>query len=81
MSTPEETRAAAVAALMAPGAERLELTARVAEIDAALRPLVRQAVAAGVPQTRVREITGLARGTIRAWVEEAERDRPSRAHE
>ncbi|MGO4417242.1 hypothetical protein AB4Z54_00300 [Streptomyces sp. MCAF7] len=66
--TPEEIRAEAVAALTAPGAERLELTARVAEVDETLRPLVRQALAAGVPATRIRELTGLARGTIRTWV-------------
>jgi len=65
--TPEEIRAEAVAALAAPGAERRELTARVAEIDATLRPLVRKAVEAGVPQPRIGELTGLARGTIRAW--------------
>lgn len=67
--TPEEMRAEAVAALAGPGSERLELTAKVASLDETLRPLVRRAVAAGVPQTRVRELTGLARGTIRAWVE------------
>ncbi len=65
--TPEEIRAAAVAALVAPGAERRELAARMAEVDAVLRPLVREAVAAGVPQPRIGELTGLARGTIRAW--------------
>lgn len=69
--TPEEVRAEAVAALAEPGSERLRLTSRVAEVDETLRPLVRRAVAAGVPQTRVRELTGLARGTIRAWVEGA----------
>ena len=67
--TPEESRAAAVSALVGPGQDRLEAVARVAEIDGRLRPLVRQAIAAGVPGTRVRELTGLARGTIRAWVE------------
>lgn len=68
--TPEEARAEAVAALMDPGSERLTLMARVAEIDEALRPLVRAAVDAGVPQTRVRDLTGLARGTIRSWTDE-----------
>ena len=67
--TPEEDRAAAVTALAGPGRERLDAVARVAEIDGRLRPLVRDAIAAGVPGTRVRELTGLARGTIRAWVE------------
>ena len=65
--TPEERRAQAVAALMTPGEERRELLARVAELDGDLRPLVREAVAAGVPQPRIVEITGLARNTIRAW--------------
>ncbi len=65
--TPEEIRAEAVAALMTPGEERRALVARVAELDAALRPLIRQAVEVGVPQPRIGEITGLARNTIRAW--------------
>ncbi|MFF4821415.1 hypothetical protein ACFY2K_43315 [Kitasatospora sp. NPDC001309] len=68
--TPEQIRAEAVAALTEPGAERLALMSRVAEVDEILRPLVRQAVAAGVPKTRVRELTGLARGTIGTWSEE-----------
>lgn len=65
--TPEEIRAQAVGALMAPGEERRTLLARVAELDETLRPLVREAVGAGVPQPRIVEITGLARNTIRAW--------------
>ncbi len=65
--TPEEIRAEAVSALMAPGEERRALLARVAEIDAMLRPLIRSAVEAGVPQPRIVEITGVARNTIRAW--------------
>ncbi len=65
--TPEQVRAEAVAALVEPGTERLELMARVADVDATLRPLVRAAVEAGVPGLRVRELPGLARGTIRAW--------------
>lgn len=66
-TTPEEVRAAAVAALSGPGAERLKLMAQVDQIDERLRPLVRDAVAAGVPKTRIRELTGLARGTIGSW--------------
>jgi len=73
--TPEEARAAAVAALVGPGGQRLELMRRVEELDEALRPLVRQAVAAGVPKTRIRELTGLARGTIGAWSKGAESGR------
>jgi hypothetical protein len=65
--TPEEIRAEAVSALMGPGAERRSLVARVAEVTETLRPLVRQAVTAGVPQPRIMEITGLARNTIREW--------------
>lgn len=65
--TPEEIRAAAVAALMTPGAERLQLAARMAELETTLRPLVRDAVAAGIPQSRITELTGLARNTVRAW--------------
>jgi hypothetical protein len=69
-STPEEIRAAAVAALIAPGGERRQVAARLTELDAVLRPLVRDAVAAGVPQPRIGELTGLARNTIRAWSRE-----------
>lgn len=65
--TPEEIRAEAVSALMAPGEERRRLLARVTEIDETLRPLIRNAVEAGVPQPRIVEITGVARNTIRAW--------------
>lgn len=68
--TPEELRAEAVTALLAPGAERRDLMAKVAEIDSRLRPLVRSAIAAGVPQMRIVEITGIARGTVRAWSRE-----------
>jgi hypothetical protein len=32
-------------------------------------------VAAGVPKTRIRELTGLARGTVGAWSKGAESDR------
>jgi hypothetical protein len=68
--TPEEIRAEAVVALTQPGAERRELSARLSEVDATLRPLVRRAVEAGVPQPRIMELTGLARGTVRAWSRE-----------
>jgi hypothetical protein len=73
--TPEEAKAAAVAALVGPGGQRLELMRRVEELDEVLRPLVRRAVAAGVPKTRIRELTGLARGTVGAWSKGAESDR------
>ena len=65
--TPEEIRAKAVNALMGPGGERRSLTARLAEVDATLRPLVREAVAAGIAHPRIMELTGLARGTVREW--------------
>ncbi|MEU5840142.1 hypothetical protein ABZ820_41785 [Streptomyces diacarni] len=68
--TPEEARAAAVAALAGPGAERRELSARLSALDETLRPLVREAVSAGVPQPRIGELTGLARNTVRAWSRE-----------
>jgi hypothetical protein len=69
--TPEEIRAAAVAALIGPGGERLVVAARLAELDETLRPLVRDAAAAAVPQARIGELTGLARNTIRAWVRDS----------
>jgi len=65
--TPEEIRAEVVNALAGPGGERLSLTARLAEVDATLKPLVRRAVDAGIVHPRIMELTGLARGTIRAW--------------
>ena len=69
--TPEEIRAEAVNALMAPGADRIAAVAKVAEANEKLRPLVQAAVAAGVPQPRIMEITGLARNTIRDWAPRA----------
>ena len=68
--TPEDLRAEAVGALMAPGTERRKLMAKVADIDSTLRPLVRAAIEAGVPQMRIVEITGIARNTVRAWSRE-----------
>lgn len=65
--TPEERRAEAVAALLGPGSRRRELMEQVAEVDSQLRPLVRAAIEASVPQMRIVEITGIARGTVRAW--------------
>jgi hypothetical protein len=65
--TPEQIRAEAVEELTGPGRQRLELARQMSQVDETLRPIVRKALGAGVPATRIRELTGLARGTIRAW--------------
>ena len=67
MTVPEHAQADAVAALVDLGAERIRLMARLAEIDEALKPLVRTATGTGVRPARITELTGLSKTTIRAW--------------
>lgn len=49
------------------GHERKVVAARLAEIEARLRPLVVEARANEVPYSVITEITGLSSRTIRAW--------------
>ena len=72
MTLPEHAQAEAVTAITDPGAERIRLMARLAEIDATLRPLVRTATKAGVRASRITELTGLSKTTIRAWSRDAD---------
>ncbi|MFI7278621.1 hypothetical protein [Streptomyces sp. NPDC049879] len=65
--TPAEMRADAEAALTPLGQERMELLARLDEIDSELRPLVLEALTVEVSERRIAQLTALARGTIRAW--------------
>ncbi|MDI5965749.1 hypothetical protein [Streptantibioticus silvisoli] len=65
--TPASLRADAEEALTPLGRERIELVTKLAGIDKKLRPLVVNAVVAEVSERRISELTGLARGTIRAW--------------
>jgi hypothetical protein len=41
--------------------------ARLTELDRALKPLVRTASQVGVRPTRITELTGLSKTTIRVW--------------
>ncbi|WP_409237366.1 helix-turn-helix domain-containing protein [Streptomyces sp. PA5.6] len=65
--TPEDARAKAVRELMSPGAQRLRLVGELGRLDAALRPLVVQAVHAGVPYRRIAELTNISRATVARW--------------
>lgn len=67
MTVPEHAQADAIAAIVDPGAERIRLMARLAEIDGTLKPLIRTATQVGVRQGRIIELTGLSKNTIRAW--------------
>jgi hypothetical protein len=67
MTVPEHAQADAVAAIVGPGAERIRLTARLAELDGVLKPLIRTAAEAGVRPSRIIELTGLSKNTVRAW--------------
>ncbi|WP_158684314.1 MULTISPECIES: helix-turn-helix domain-containing protein [Streptomyces] len=70
--TPEDARAKAVRQLVEPGKERVHLAAELERLDARLRPLVLEAVAAGVPYRRVAELTGISRATVARWGKGAE---------
>jgi hypothetical protein len=65
--TPAEMRAAAEAALSPLGQERIQLLARLEEIDGELQPLVLDALKVEVSERRIGQLTALARGTIRSW--------------
>lgn len=65
--TPAQMRARARDALRPLGEERRKLTARQAQIDEELRPLIVEALRMEVPEREIQEETGIARGTIRRW--------------
>ncbi|MFJ3184422.1 hypothetical protein ACIPJN_39335 [Streptomyces sp. NPDC086796] len=65
--TPAQLRADAEAALTGPGQERIELLARLEEVDAKLKPLIRAARVAELPLRRITELTAVAPNTIRSW--------------
>jgi len=67
MTVPEHAQADAIAAIVEPGAERIRLMARLAELEEALKPLVRTATRAGVRPSRITGLTGLSKTTIRVW--------------
>lgn len=76
-STPEDARAKAVRQLVEPGKERVRLAAELERLDTHLRPLVLEAVSAGVPTRRIAELTGLSRATVARWGKNAERSSES----
>ena len=65
--TPAQLRADAEASLRPLGQKRIDLLARVAEIDAQLRPLIRSAREVELPIRRITELTAVAPNTVRAW--------------
>lgn len=66
-TTPEDARADAVRRLIEPGKQRLHLVAELETVDTALRPLVVEAVRAGVPYRRIAELTSISRATVARW--------------
>jgi hypothetical protein len=64
--TPDK-REAAETALHTPGTRRKSLLSEIAQAENDLRPLVRQAVKAGVPLRRISDQTGLSVTTVRLW--------------
>jgi hypothetical protein len=70
--TPAELRADAEAALREPGQRRMELLAQLEELDAELRPLIREARRMEVPIRRITDLTAVAPNTVRSWVRQAE---------
>ncbi|MEV7390233.1 helix-turn-helix domain-containing protein [Streptomyces sp. NPDC091215] len=71
-TTPEDARAKAVRQLVEPGEERVRLAAELERLDARLRPLILEAVSAGVPYRRLAELTGISRATVARWGKSAE---------
>ncbi|KAB7643569.1 hypothetical protein [Polymorphobacter fuscus] len=65
--SPAELRAEAEAAIKPLGQQRIELLARLEEIERDLRPLIKEAVRMEVPYRRITELTGVAPNTARAW--------------
>ncbi|MHA5050240.1 hypothetical protein [Streptomyces sp. SD15] len=71
-STPEDARANAVRQLVEPGEERVRLAAELERLDTHLRPLILEAISAGVPYRRVAELTGISRASVARWGKSAE---------
>jgi hypothetical protein len=65
--TPAQLRAEAEKTLKGPGQRRMKLLAQLEEIDAELRPLIREARAVELPIRRITELTAVAPNTVRAW--------------
>ena len=63
----EEAQAEAVRALIPVAEERLAARAQVDRLTAELRPLVEDALRAGVSTRRIRQLTGLGPDTINKW--------------
>ncbi|MGJ5954455.1 hypothetical protein [Streptomyces neyagawaensis] len=78
--SPAELRAEAEAAIKPLGQQRIELLARLEEIERDLRPLIKEAVRMEVPYRRITELTG-SRRTRRGRGQQRRNDQgPSRAH-
>ncbi|MET9520470.1 hypothetical protein [Streptomyces sp. NPDC002994] len=50
-----------------PGERRRSLVQEIGKIEAQLRPVVLDAVSAGVPYRRIEELTGISRATVARW--------------
>lgn len=55
---------------MTPGARRLAAKAEMRKADEELKPLIRQAIKAGVPLRRIASLTGLSQNTVLLWGKE-----------
>ncbi|MEV8093715.1 helix-turn-helix domain-containing protein [Kitasatospora sp. NPDC085879] len=64
---PEDRRAQAVRSLVEPGQRRRVLAAELEQVEAELRPMVLEAVAAGVTYRRIAELSGISRATVARW--------------
>ncbi len=64
---PEDRRAQAVRSLVEPGERRRGLAAELEQVEAELRPMVLEAVAAGVTYRRIAELSGISRATVARW--------------
>ena len=71
-ATPEDRRALVVRKLAEPGRQRIRLAAELQDLDHQIRPLVVQAVVAGVPYRRIAELSGISRATVSRWVKDSD---------
>jgi DNA invertase Pin-like site-specific DNA recombinase len=72
--TPAQLREEAAQRLIEPGRRRRELVAQLADVDAEIRPLVMDAIAAEVSHRRIQELTGISRATLTRWTRAATSD-------
>ncbi|MFB7663974.1 helix-turn-helix domain-containing protein [Kitasatospora sp. NPDC056138] len=64
---PEDRQAKAVRQLVGPGQRRRTLVTQLEQVERELRPVVLEAVAAGVTYRRIAELSGISRATVARW--------------